>query len=66
MSHASHPMTSVPTACMQSRNTALILAADAGHFSMVKLLLDRGAQKDLRDEVTQVGGCAYRGHKLVW
>ena len=42
---------------MQFGSTALMLAAFKGHFDIVKLLLESGAQKDLQNKVTRREGC---------
>jgi ankyrin repeat protein len=36
--------------------TALMVAADKGHVEAVKVLLDRGANLDLQDKVSSLGG----------
>ena len=36
---------------MQEGDTGLIFAAMSGHFDTVKLLIDRGAKIDIRNEV---------------
>ena len=43
--------------CTQFGLTALFWAADEGHLDIVKLLLERGAQKDLQDKVRRREGC---------
>ena len=42
--------------CVQWGSTALMFAALKGHHDTVKLLLDRGAQIDLQDEVMSGDG----------
>ena len=42
--------------CMQLDQTALMWAAVRGHHDTVKLLLDRGAQIDLQDNVMSGDG----------
>ena len=39
---------------MQEGDTGLIFAAMSGHFDTVKLLIDRGAKIDIRNEVIGV------------
>jgi ankyrin repeat protein len=48
--------------------TALHLAAQNGHMAMVKLLLERGADRSIKDDLyhaTAEGGAAYFGHVEV-
>ena len=48
---------------LQDGHTALIDAATKGHTSIVKILLDRGAATDIRNEVTDI--FLYTSHKPV-
>ena len=51
--------------CVQERNTAVIRASTGGHVSMVQVLVNNGAEINLRDQVSYLRGILWGCHSLM-